>query len=392
MGEVATLHLGPVEMVGVAAFGYSLGGWIKKRIPILDRLNIPTSIVGGLVYALAVLALRGRWLNVEIDTGVRDLFMMGFFTTVGMSASWRLVRQGGVHVLWMLGLATAGAVVQNVAGMGLFEVFGLNPLLGIISGAAALTGGPVTTLAFGPTFEEMGVAGATTLGLASATFGITAAGLLSGYVGAWFILRRGLKPLPPCGEAGRAEKEAGSSMLANALAVGVAMGAGAIISAGIDRLGIILPAYIGAMIAAAIIRNLDDRFGFVRVSQVRMTEIGVVSLSLFIVMAMLTLKLWELTNLAAPVLVVLLVQVVLGFAMCAVVFRALGRDYESAIMTAGFYGFMLGMTANALASMDKLVRKHGPAPRSYLVVPIVGAFLIDFTNALVITVMMNLWR
>jgi ESS family glutamate:Na+ symporter len=379
-------------MVGLAAFGFVLGACIKKRITILDRLNIPTSIVGGLVYALAVLALRDRWLNIDIDTGVRDLFMMGFFTTVGMSASWRLVREGGLHVVWMLGLATAGAVVQNAVGMGLFKVFGLNPLLGIISGAAALTGGPVTTLAFGPTFEKLGVAGATTLGVASATFGITMAGLLSGYVGGWYILRRALKPAPPREEAARAKAETGSSMLANAIAVGVAMGIGSIISAGIDRLGVILPAYIGAMIAAAVIRNLDDRFGFLHVSQPRMSEIGAVSLSLFIVMAMLTLKLWELTSLAAPVLIVLLVQVVLGFAMCAVTFRVLGRDYESAIMTAGFYGFMLGMTANALASMDELVRKYGPAPRSYLVVPIVGAFLIDFTNALVITVMMNLWR
>jgi ESS family glutamate:Na+ symporter len=368
MAAVPTFQLGPVQMVGLAAFGFALGAWVKKRIPILDRLNIPASIVGGLVYALAVLALRDRWLNIEIDAGVRDLFMMGFFTTVGMSASWRLVREGGLHV------------------------FGLNPLLGIISGAAALTGGPVTTLAFGPTFEKLGVAGATTLGVASATFGITVAGLLSGYVGGWYILRRGLKPAPPREEAARAKAETGSPMLANAIAVGVAMGIGSVISAGIDRLGIILPAYIGAMIAAAIIRNLDDRFHFVRVSQPRMSEIGAVSLSLFIVMAMLTLKLWELTSLAAPVLVVLLVQVVLGFGMCAVTFRVLGRDYESAIMTAGFYGFMLGMTANALASMDELVRKYGPAPRSYLVVPIVGAFLIDFTNALVITVMMNLWR
>jgi ESS family glutamate:Na+ symporter len=392
MAAVPTFQLGPVQMVGLAAFGFALGAWVKKRIPILDRLNIPASIVGGLVYALAVLALRDRWLNIEIDAGVRDLFMMGFFTTVGMSASWRLVREGGLHVIWLLGLATAGAVVQNIVGMGLFTVFGLNPLLGIISGAAALTGGPVTTLAFGPTFEKLGVAGATTLGVASATFGITVAGLLSGYVGGWYILRRGLKPAPPREEAARAKAETGSPMLANAIAVGVAMGIGSVISAGIDRLGIILPAYIGAMIAAAIIRNLDDRFHFVRVSQPRMSEIGAVSLSLFIVMAMLTLKLWELTSLAAPVLVVLLVQVVLGFGMCAVTFRVLGRDYESAIMTAGFYGFMLGMTANALASMDELVRKYGPAPRSYLVVPIVGAFLIDFTNALVITVMMNLWR
>jgi ESS family glutamate:Na+ symporter len=278
----------------------------------------------------------------------------------------------------------------------------------------SLTGGPATALAFGGTFENLGVAGASTLGLASATFGITAGGLLGGWIGGSLIRRYGLHrdlktdgasreaealvyagdpPLAPATPLADESNAEHSPLFRTLILIAVAMGIGSVIGTWFERAGIILPAYIGAMLAAALIRNIDDRTHWFGVSQHLVDAVGSISLYVFIVMALLTLRLWELVHLAAPMMVMLLLQVALVWLLCVTVsFRTMGRDYESAVMAGGFCGFMLGTTANAMACMDVLVRKFGPAPRAFIVVPLVGAFLIDFTNAVVITAMMNLFR
>lgn len=409
---VLTVKLNAVQVLAISAFGVTLGVWIKKKLPVLDRLNIPASIAGGLVYAVVALILRDRYLNLEMDLTLQSILMVAFFTSIGMSASVRLIREGGVQVLYFFGIASVGAVLQNLVGIGMAKMFSLSPLLGIISGSVALTGGPATALAFGETFEKtMGVPGATTLGVAAAMFGITAGGILGGYIGGSLIDRNKLIPklqtvrraddiVYPEGDSqpeptpmdDESESEH-SSLLNNTIAIAVAMGVGTLISAGFQRMGLILPVYVGAMIAAAIIRNLDDRFHFAGINQHEVDKIGTVSLYIFIVMALLTLRLWELAYLALPTLAMLLAQVALIWLMCvALVFRLMGRDYESAVMAGGFCGFMLGTTANAMACMDVLAQKYGPAPRAFVVVPVVGAFLIDFTNALIITTMANLVR
>ncbi|MCC6857600.1 MAG: hypothetical protein IT158_03510 [Bryobacterales bacterium] len=411
---VPVWHLNAVQVLAFACFGAALGVWLKKRLPLLERLNIPASIVGGLVYALIALVLRDRYLNLEMDLVLRDILMIAFFTTVGMSASLRLMREGGAQVLLFFGVATLGAVLQNLLGMGAAAILGLDPLLGIISGSVALTGGPATALAFGSTFEKMGVAGASTLGLASATFGITAGGLLGGYIGGSLIRRHRLQasasaaagpeqgealayagdPLEaPASRAGDESESEHSPLFRTLILIAVAMGIGSVIGAWLERAGLILPAYIGAMLAAAVLRNLDDRFHWFGVSQHLVDAAGSISLYIFIVMALLTLRLWELVHLALPMVVMLLLQVGLVWLLCGLVtFRSMGRDYEAAVMAGGFCGFMLGTTANAVACMDVLVRKFGPAPRAFIVVPLVGAFLIDFTNAVVITALVNLVR
>jgi ESS family glutamate:Na+ symporter len=185
----------------------------------------------------------------------------------------------------------------------------------------------------------------------------------------------------------------GPDVLGATLVLGIAMGAGSLISMGLERLGLILPVYIGGMTAAALIRNLDDRWHFVRLVQTEVDWLGRIALYLFIVMALLTLRLWELAHLALPILVILLAQVAFCWLMCVTLsWWSMGRDYESAVTAAGFCGFMLGVTANAIACMEELVEKYGPAPQAFLVVPIVGAFLIDFTNSLIITAMANWLR
>ena len=390
---VPVIKVNAPEVLGLGAVGVLLGTWLKRRIPLLDRLNIPVSIAGGMVYAILIMLLRDRAANFEFDTVLRDLLMVAFMTTVGLSARVQLIRDGGVKVIWLLAVATGGALLQNLLGMGLAKILGVDARLGILAGAVSLTGGPATALAFGPTFERMGVAGATTVAFASATFGIAVAGLIGGYIGGQLIRRHRLKPSGEAAIAASKVETHAPDLLKSVLVMGVAMGLGALLSAGIERTGIILPSYIGAMIVAAAVRNLDDRYGFARISQPEVTAMGRVSLYLFIVMALLTLKLWELVHLALPMLVILAAQVALVWAMClTVVYWSMGRDYESAVTSAGFCGFMLGITSNAVASMEELVEKFGAAPRAFLVVPIVGAFLIDFTNSLIITAMANWTR
>lgn len=395
--DVITLKLGPFELLGLAAFGIVLGGWIKRQLPVLDRLNIPTSIVGGLVFAALALLLHDRVLNYELDTTIRDVLMVAFFTTIGMNASLRLLRIGGVQVAIFLGAAVAGLILQIVWGVGAATLFGLDPLIGIIPGAVALTGGPATALAFGSVFEELGVASATTLGVGAAMFGIVTGGLVGGYIGGYLIRRHGIMPaivrddpeVPPA----LPEQDGGSSWFGNVLMLCLAMGLGVLLNRPFIAMGLTFPVYIGPMICAAILRNIDDARAGRMISVAKMDHMGVIALELFIVMALLSLRLWEIANLALPVFIILCGQMALLVALCwLVVFRLMGRDYQAAVMSTGYFGFMMGTTANAMACMNELVRHHGPAPRAYFVVTIVGALFIDFINALVITVSINLLR
>ena len=408
--DVFVLKLNAVQVLALSAAGVAAGVWLKDRISLLDRLHIPAPVVGGLLYAMLALALRGRYVNFEMDLVLRDILMVAFFTTVGLSASFRLLRKGGVQVGWFLVLASVTAAMQNLLGIGLASLLGLPPLLGVVTGSVSMTGGPATALAFGPLLEQMGAPAASTVGLAAAMFGIVAGGLLGGYAGGRLIKRHGLRPaaaeLSPVeqlvyeGREAKLEASAVSSetvtehtaLWSSIFAIAVAMGLGTLVSAWFERAGLTLPSYVGAMMAAGLLRNLDDRFRWIRISQREIDNLGHIALSLFIVMALLTLRLWELIALAAPLFAILAAQVALVWALGGLVYRAMGRDYDAAVMAGGFSGFTLGTTANALACMQVLTEKFGPAPRAYIVVPLVGAFFLDFTNALIITTLANLFR
>jgi ESS family glutamate:Na+ symporter len=417
--SVPVVTLNAYHVLGISCFGVGLGNWLKHRLPVLDRLNIPSSIVGGLIYALLTLLLRDRVVNFKMDLMLRDILMVAFFTTIGMGASLRLIKTGGTQVLTFFGIATLGAILQSVLGIGLAKLVGISPLLGIISGAVALTGGPATALAFGKEFEKFGVEGATAVGVASAMFGITMGGLMGGWIGGHLIQKHKLRagkpaagptadevayaadpPAEPISVMADESEAEDNPLLSSVIAIAIAMGLGTLISDWLSTLSLpwdpskklVLPAYIGAMLAAATLRNLDDRFRFIKLSQHHIDSIGNIALYIFIVMALLTLELWQLATLAGPFFVLLIGQLILVFPMCFyLTFYGMGRDYEAAVMSGGFCGFMMGTTANAMACMDVISKKYGPAPRSFIVVPIVGAFLIDFTNALIITTLMNLF-
>lgn len=400
-----------VAFAGIVLFlGYGLCRWIRP----LSRYNIPAPVVGGLVVALAVLVARryGATL-VQFDTTLRDPLMIAFFTTIGFAASLKLLKIGGPQVLAFFILSTIAAVLQNVVGALIALPFGLKPLFGVLAGSVTLTGGPATGLAFAPLFEKAGIPGAATIAVAAAMFGIVSGGLIGGPLGTFLIDRHKLRkpklrpgevavPSPdevveaglpePKETAPAGEDESAYILLKNLVILLAAMWIGSWLSKGFEALGITLPSYIGAMFFAAILRNIDDRTGWLGLSQRTMDDFGHIALSLFLVIALMTLRLWDLAGLILPLVFVLVGQLALIAVLCVgPVFRRMGGDYEAAVMSGGFCGFMMGTTANSMAIMKVLVDKYGRAPRAFLVVPMVGAFFIDFTNALLITACLNIF-
>jgi ESS family glutamate:Na+ symporter len=403
------LELDFVQTLAFAGVALLLGEGLRRLVPVLGRYNLPAPVLGGLAVAVAVLIARGQGVTlVQFDTTLQSPLMIAFFTTIGFGASLSLLKVGGPQVLRFFLLATVFAVVQNVVGILMALGFGLHPLFGVLAGSVTLTGGPATGLAFATLFEEAGVMGASSVAIAVAIGGIVAGGLVGGPAGTLLIERGGIATprrrgpvkvdvtpikddvdvtLPALAD----DPDDAWPVLKNLVAILVAMWVGHWVSRGFAALGMTLPAYIGAMLVAAAIRNLDDVTGWIGLSHRFVNAFGIVTLTLFLVMALMTLKLWELAGLVLPLVAILVVQVGIA-ALVAVgpVYRMMGRNYESAVMSGGFIGFMLGTTANAMAVMRALVERYGPAPRAFLVAPIVGAFFIDFTNALIITLFLNL--
>ncbi|PZQ27825.1 MAG: sodium/glutamate symporter [Stenotrophomonas acidaminiphila] len=398
------LELDAVQTLAFAGLALFLGYALCRVVPLFSKYNLPAPVIGGLVVALAVLVARQHEVTLfTLDTSLQTPLMIAFFTTIGVNASVALLKLSGRQVVIFLLLASGFAIVQNLLGMAVAMGFGLHPLFGVLAGSTTLTGGPATGLAFAPLFEQAGVTGAESIAVASAMAGIVCGGLLGGPVATVLIRRHKLyggvrlgKPdesaAEPTGARDRpdfATRE--SAALKSIVVILVAMWAGAGVSAGLSAAGLTLPAYVGAMMVGALIRYIDDRTGWIGLPVATTDLIGNVCLALFLAVALMNLKLWELAGLAAPLLVNLGLQVALVALFCVVVFRVMGRDYDAAVMGGGFIGFMLGTTANAMAVMRTLVERYGMAPRAFLVAPLVGAFFIDFTNALIITGFINLW-
>ena len=399
------IQLDAVQTLAFGGLVLMLGYLLCRWIPALSRYSIPEPVVGGLVVALVVWAAhaQGRQLF-AFDTSLQSPLMIAFFTSVGVNASLGLLRVSGPQVALFLALASAFAVVQNLAGIAVASAFGLHPLFGVLAGSATLTGGPATGLAFAPLFEQAGVPGAATVAVAAAMAGIVMGGLIGGPAVTRLIERTKLQvpgrlstPAVPEGQAMDVaivpadEHEREHVALKSLVLILVAMWLGSLMDGWLKSHGITLPAYIGAMLVGAIVRNIDDATGWFGLSVQTTDTIGNVSLALFLAVALMNLKLWELSGLALPLLVILVVQLVLVVLVTGPVYRLMGRDYDAAVMGGGFIGFMLGTTANAMAVMRKLVQRFGPAPRAFMVAPLVGAFFIDFSNALIITGFINFW-
>lgn len=430
-----TLKLDLVFTLALAALFLFIGYLLQRRIKLLARSSIPAPAIGGLLFALILLLLHARGtLGVTIDTSLKAPLQTAFFTAIGLSATLALLRAGGWRMGFFWLIASMLAVVQNVVGIGLARAMNAPAPLGIICGALTLTGGPATGLARTTDFEQLGVGGAGALIIASATFGIFMASLIGNPIATALIRRFRLKPkgedekgveaadtfwaVGPVGEAGpdipRMEKVAesareepltGAVLLKTLMIILLIMGLGALIGMGMTRLGdmlpqgsvfgalVKLPGYIGAMIVAAVVRNLDDRYRWLKIDTRAVDALGTIALALFLVIALMDLKLWQLAGLAVPMLVILAVQAVVMIAYAVfVTFVLMGRDYEAAVTASGHIGFGLGITPNAVANMEALTERFAPAPRSFLIVPVVGGFFIDFSNALIINSSINLIR
>ena len=397
-----TLELDLLQTLSLAAVVYFVGIQLRKRVAWIDRLNIPAAVVGGLIFTLLTLLTHDRLLSIRLNTTMQPVLSVAFFTSIGMGASLAVLRTGGLQVGVFLLFATLFCFVQNFVGIAIAMGFGENPLLGVMAGSVTLVGGPATGTAFAPVFEEAGLFGALELAIAAATVGIVCGGIVGGPVGTSLIRRHRLRSTSASLDEMRAELEEqpnalvvevdreDSLLVRSLVIIGLAMGIGSILSRFIQAQGITLPAYIGAMVVASVIRNIDDGTGWFRIDERAMEFIGNIALNIFLVVALMSLELWKLASLALPLFVILLAQVLIVMLFAwTVSYRLMGRDYDSAVMASGFIGFVLGTTANAVANMRSLVIRFGPAPRAFLVVPLVGAFFIDFTNAIIITLFVN---
>ncbi len=394
------LRLDLIQTFAIAGIIYLAGVLLKRKIKILEHLNIPSAVLGGLVFASINLVLHNRFLNIKIDTSMQSLCMVLFFTSIGTNASLALLKRGGMQVTIFLLIASAFCIIQNLAGIGVANLFDVPKSFGVMAGSVTLVGGPATGLAFSPLFEELGLKGAETIAITSATFGIVFGGLLGGPFGTFLIRKFHLKKSSNK-IAGAIEEEAdetiqidttseNSIFTISLINVIIIMGLGGIVSLLIAKSGITLPSYIGAMIVGAVFRNVNDKTQWITIDQKSIDFAGNIALNIFLTIALMDLKLWELFHLALPLTVILLAQVlVVVLFTIAVTFFFMGKDYEAAVMSSGFIGFMLGTIANAMVVMKTIVSKYGAAPHAFLVVPLVGAFFIDYVNALVITVFAN---
>jgi ESS family glutamate:Na+ symporter len=410
MTSRVVLQFDMIETLALAAVVLFIGYGIRRQVAVLDKYNIPAPVVGGFLFAALSLALRMSGLvSFEFTTTLQTPLMIAFFTTIGLGASLSLLKIGGPQVLLFFGLASSLCILQNGVGVALARVLGVEPLLGLIAGSITMTGGHGTGAAFGKLLEDQyGFTGAVTLAMAAATFGLVSGGLIGGPVATTLI-----RKYQPPHRGGTVSREAAVAaaqvdsldeeidtepagppataytLLKVLTIILVAMWAGGLFSRWLG-LYVTLPAYIGAMIVAAVIRNTADLSTLVRIEQRTVDDLGTIALSLFLAMALMSLRLWELLDLAIPMLVILLAEVTMMAAFAYfVTFRVMGRDYDAAVMAGGHCGFGLGATPNAVANMEAITERFGPAPRAFLVLPMVGAFFIDFTNAIIITTFIN---
>ncbi|WP_129596057.1 sodium/glutamate symporter [Anaerophilus nitritogenes] len=395
------LELDMLQSVAIAVMVLFLGQTIRKKVNLLEKFCIPAPVIGGLIFAITALILKqSNILEFQMDTTLQSVLMTAFFTTVGFTASFKLLKKGGVQVGLFLVVAIILVSLQNVIGVSLAKVFQLDTLIGLSTGSVPMTGGHGTSGAFGPLFESQGAIGATTVAMASATFGLIMGSMLGGPIAKRLIEKHNLTAssnIKAHAEVAATQEEVQELIPKNfslaASQIILAMGIGTILSMFIQKTGMTFPSYIGAMLAAAIIRNISDFTHSYEVPTIEIDLLGNIALSIFLSMALMGLKLWQLADLAVPMLIMLIAQTVLMACFAYfVTFNVMGRNYEAAVLAGGHCGFGMGATPNAIANMQAISGKYGPAPTPFFVIPLVGSLFIDFCNAGIITIFANVFR
>ncbi|OEK65880.1 sodium:glutamate symporter [Staphylococcus equorum] len=400
------LELDAITTLALASVLYLLGIYVVNHISILRRLCIPAPVIGGLLFAILVAVLQStNIITIKLDSDfIQNFFMLAFFTTIGLGASLKLLRLGGKVLILYFIFCGILAVFQNIIGVSIAKVLNIPPLLGLTAGSMSMEGGHGNAAAYGQTVQNMGIDSALTAALAAATLGLVAGGLIGGPVVKYLINKYNLKPEHAEETTKDYSNVKSNSYLRNRMTpttifllqfsiVAICMAIGSYLGNTFsDLTGINIPVYVGAMFIAVIIRNISEYNNLNLIDMKIIDSISDVSLSLFLSIALMSIQLTEIYQLAIPLIVIVLVQVVFIVLFSVfVVFRGLGKNYDAAVMIGGFIGHGLGATPNAMANLDVITKKYGASPKAYLVVPIVGAFLIDLLGVPIVTAFINIF-
>lgn len=403
------IALNMYQTAAIAMMLFVLGRFLTNRVEFLKKCCIPAPVVGGLIFAIVHLCLyMGGIVEFTFDSNVKDFFMTLFFTSVGYTACFRLLKKGGKKVITFLLVAIVMVCLQNVLSSILAGVFGWDLRLGLCTGSIPMVGGHGTAGSYGPLMEKMGIESANVIAIAAATYGLVAGSLMGGPTARGIINKYNLKStesetgveLNDMSEADRekAERVDVDSFTNAAILLIVASGLGTLLTAALNGIEINIgnfhfsftfPTYIGAMLIAAVIRNFCDAKNIVLPSRA-LDLWGNVSLSIFLAIALMSVALWQLASVAVAMIAMLAAQTILMYFYARfVVYNIMGHDYEAAVITAAFCGFGMGATPNAMANMQAVTKRFGPAPQAYFIVPLVGSLFIDFFNGLIITGFLN---
>ena len=386
------------QTLAVSVLVLILGQFLKKRINFLEKFCIPAPVIGGLLFAVLTCVCYSLGIaEFTFDDTLREVCMVFFFTSVGFQANLKVLKSGGKSLFIFLGLVVVLIVFQNFLALGVSKLLHLDPLVGLCTGSIPMVGGHGTAGAFGPVLEDFDVKGATTICTAAATFGLIAGSLIGGPIGKRLIDRKKLLDTAVAEDDSilvedEKKHERHTNMYAAAVfQLIIAVGIGTIISELLTKTGLTFPIYIGAMIAAAVIRNIGEYSGKFDIYMGEINNLGGICLSLFLGMAMITLKLWQLAELALPLIILLSAQLILMMLFTYfVVFNVMGRDYDAAVLAAGTCGFGMGATPNAMANMQAICDRYVPSVKAYLIIPLIGSLFADFLNSLVITFFINI--
>ena len=392
------IQLDMYQTLAAAVLVLLLGSYLRKKINILEKFCIPAPVIGGLLFAIfTCVCYTTGIIEFSFDDTLREVCMVFFFTSVGFQANLKVLKSGGKSLLVFLALVITLIFSQNLLAVGLSKVLGLNPLIGMCTGSIPMVGGHGTAGAFGPVLEDFNIKGATTICTAAATFGLITGSLVGGPIGKRLIEKRNLMyNVPAEDDSLLVEDEEKHQRHTNMYATAVfqlilAIGLGTIFSYFLTKTGLTFPIYIGAMLAAALMRNITEYSSKGTIHMGEINDLGGISLALFLGMAMITLKLWELATLALPLVILLAAQTLL---ICVftyfAIFNVMGRDYDAAVLSAGTCGFGMGATPNAMANMQAICDLYVPSVKAYLIIPLIGSLFADFINSLVITFFINI--
>ena len=392
------IQLDMYQTLAAAVLVLLLGNYLRKKINFLEKFCIPAPVIGGLLFAIfTCICYTTGIIEFSFDDTLREVCMVFFFTSVGFQANLKVLKSGGRSLIVFLGLVITLIFSQNLLAIGLSKLLNLNPLIGMCTGSIPMVGGHGTAGAFGPVLEDFNIQGATTICTAAATFGLITGSLVGGPIGKRLIEKRKLMDnVPTEDDSLLVEDEEKHQRHTNMYAAAVfqlilAIGLGTIFSYFLTKTGLTFPIYIGAMLAAALMRNITEYSGKGTIHMGEINDLGGICLSLFLGMAMITLKLWELATLALPLVILLAAQTLL---ICVftyfAIFNVMGRDYDAAVLSAGTCGFGMGATPNAMANMQAICDLYVPSVKAYLIIPLIGSLFADFINSLVITFFINI--